>query len=244
MDLGFGQGNQTVGQAAAQAIEQVAKAQAEVLDQEMAKYDALLEDDQALEALRNRRLGQMKKAQQNKSKWLSLGHGVYSEFGSGQDTRDVARDFFEAAKQSERMVVHFYRPTTPLCDIFHKHLQLLAPKHLETRFVKINVEGADGSRGSGGASSFLVDKLGIRVMPTLVIVKNRKVEHHLRGFDELGATEEFSTEALAHVLGTYGGLIRTEEEEHPPEMDISSLGVNRIQIKDGKHRMSLDDDDF
>lgn len=239
MDLGFGQKNQVVGQAAANALQQVAEAQAAALDDEMAKYDALLEDDQALEALRRQRIQQMKKDAQNKQTWRSNGHGVYSEIGAGQDTRDVAREFFEASKQSERLIVHFYRTTTPSCDVFHKHLEILTSRHLETRFCKINVEGADGQHG--GAASFLVQNLNIRVMPTIVIVHKRKVEHHLKGFDELGMSEDFSTELLAHVLGKYGGLVRTEDEEHPPEMDNSLIGVNRIRIN-SKQRRNMDDD--
>ena len=97
----------------------------------------------------------------------------------------------------------------------------------------------------------MVEKLGIRVMPTLVIVKNRKVEHHMRGFDELGSSEDFSTELLAHVLANHGALTSTEEEHNPPELDGTSLsgyGVNRVRVsrsnnKSENHR-SLDEHDF
>jgi hypothetical protein len=51
-----------------------------------------------------------------------------------------------------------------------------------------------------------VEKLGIVVMPTLLLVKDRKAIHHIRGFDELGDTDEFSTNALGYVLGQYGVL--------------------------------------
>ena len=253
MDLGFGQNNSAVGNAAAKAILQASKAQEQVLEAEISKYDALLDDDDALEALRSHRLEQMKQEQQNKLKWKSLGHGVYSDLVSGQDTRDVAREFFEASKQSERLVIHFYRPTTPLCEVFHSHLQKLAPKHMETRFLKVNVEGCDAgssgncNRGSGTGAVYLVEQLGIHVMPTLIVVKNRKVVHHIRGCDELGAAQDFSTESLAYVLGQYGGLVRTEDEENPPSELTISNGVNRIRINgsrtENRHR-SLDEEDL
>lgn len=41
----------------------------------------------------------------------------------------------------ERMVVHFYRASFP-CEIMDKHLAALAPKHLETKFVRIHAEKA------------------------------------------------------------------------------------------------------
>lgn len=41
--------------------------------------------------------------------------------------------FFEAAKKSPRLVVHFYRPTTRYCQTVDAHLERLAARHLETR---------------------------------------------------------------------------------------------------------------
>lgn len=229
MDLGFGKGNQAVGSAAAQAILQTAQAQEAAIEDEMARYDALLEaDDEALEALRAKRLASMKEEHAKQQQWTSLGHGAYSELGGGHNAKDVAREFFDAAKQSERMVVHFYRPSTRLCDVFHKHLEKLAPKHKETRFVKMNVENCDKE---GGGAAFLVERLGIVIMPTLVIVKKREAVHHIRGFDELGANENFSTDALEYVLGVHGAIYQPEGgQEVPPEL-LDVQGVNRVRLR-------------
>jgi hypothetical protein len=183
MDLGFGNSNQVVGGTAAKVILQTTKAQEQAVQQEIDRYDALLQDDDALEDLRAKRLHQMKKAQEQRQKWQAAGHGTYTELGAGHDSRDVGRDFFEASKQSERLVVHFYRPSTRLCDIFHAHLAKLAPRRMETRFVKVNVENCDKE---GGGASFLVERLGIVVMPTIVIVKDRKAVHHIRDLNEDG----------------------------------------------------------
>lgn len=236
MDLGFGQKNSAMGHAAAKALLQASKVQEQVLEQEISNYDRLLDDDEALEALRIKRLEQMKKEQQNRIQWKAQGHGVYSELGQGQDTRDVARAFFEVGKLSERLVIHFYRPTTPTCDIFHSHLEKLAPKHLETRFLRINVEACDtgsttaaaaASRGSGTGASYLVEQLGVYVMPTLVVIRNRKVVHHIRGFDEWGGTETISTDSLAFVLGQHGGLIPTDDENNPLERNVIGRGIQQ-----------------
>lgn len=231
MDLGFGNSNQVVGGTAAKVILQTTKAQEQAVQQEIDRYDALLQDDDALEDLRAKRLHQMKKAQEQRQKWQAAGHGTYTELGAGHDSRDVGRDFFEASKQSERLVVHFYRPSTRLCDIFHAHLAKLAPRRMETRFVKVNVENCDKE---GGGASFLVERLGIVVMPTIVIVKDRKAVHHIRGFDELGGTDDFSTSALEYVLGVHGAIRQNESAEIPREL-VDPKGVNAIRIKGSAH---------
>lgn len=150
MDLGFGSQNQAIGNVAAQALLQGAKAQEESVEAELARFDRLLDDDEGLEELRRQRIAQMQKKHSQQKKWRDLGHGSYEELGGGQDARDVARDFFQTSKESDRLVVHFYRTSTRYCDVFHAHLAKLAPKHMETKFVKINVEDCDHQ--GGGAS--------------------------------------------------------------------------------------------
>lgn len=150
MDLGFGNQNHTVGNAAAQALLQGAKAQEETVEAELAHFDRLLDDEEGLEEIRRRRIAQMQKKHSQQKKWRDMGHGSYDELGGGHDARDVARDFFQASKDSDRLVVHFYRPSTRFCDVFHAHLAKLAPKHIETKFVKINVEDCD-HHGGGAA---------------------------------------------------------------------------------------------
>lgn len=241
MDLGFGGSNQVVGNHAAASILRATAAQEEAITSEISKYDALLDgnNDSELEKLRERRLQQMKQNAEQRTKWLENGHGTYTELESGQHGGDVAKSFFEAAKKSTRLVVHFHRPTTRSCDAFHRALSELAPKHPETKFVKINVEGCDDVRegGSGQGAKYLVEKLGIVVMPTLLIVKDRKACHHLRGFDELGGREEFTARELAYVLGGHGALTRRDDEEDamPGSGDSSrgTVGVNSLRMKFG-----------
>jgi hypothetical protein len=225
MDLGFGGDNQQMGTAASLALLRSARAQEEAVNDQLDQYDRLLDDTDALAQIRAKRLAELKAQHEQKQKWMAAGHGEYQELGGGgQNSSDVAKEFFAANKASENLVVHFYRPSTRLCDVFHAHLQKLAPKHLETRFVKINVENCD-KEGSG--ASFLVDRLGIVIMPTLLLVKNSRAIHHIRGFDELGSSENFSTNNLAFVLGVHGVLKRTEEEEDsPPVLE----GVNTVRI--------------
>lgn len=158
----------------------VVQAVEDKIDEEIAALDRLDVDD--LEALRERRLQQMKKMAEKRSRWISLGHGEYSEIPS-------EKDFFSVVKASERVVCHFYRENWP-CKVMDKHLNILAKQHVETRFVKINAE----------KSPFLAERLKIIVLPTLALIKNAKVDDYVVGFDQLGNTDEFSTEELEERL--------------------------------------------
>lgn len=82
----------------------VAKAMEDKLDEEIASLEKPDEDD--LEVLRERRLQQMKKMAEKRKRWMSHGHGEYSEIPS-------EKDFFAAVKASERVVCHFYRENWP-----------------------------------------------------------------------------------------------------------------------------------
>jgi Thioredoxin len=182
--------------------------------------------------LRQKRLKELQSQHAKQKQWKALGHGTYQELAPSNNTNDVAKEFFEASKESERMVVHFYRPSTRLCDIFHAHLSKLAPKHLETRFVKINVEGCDVE--NGGGASYLVEKLGVVVMPTLVLIKNRQAFHHVRGFDELGGTDDFSANMLAYVLGKHHGILDLRDDEEVSEDVLQYQGIHKLTIRKGK----------
>jgi hypothetical protein len=72
----------------------------------MRAYDSLLQADDALNALRSRRIQEMQDRQNMMRKWKSLGHGVYTKLGGGsvQVSVDIAKAFFEASKESDRLV--------------------------------------------------------------------------------------------------------------------------------------------
>ncbi|KAJ7946128.1 Thioredoxin domain-containing protein [Quillaja saponaria] len=158
----------------------VVKAVEDKLDDEIHALEHLDIDD--LEALRERRLQQMKKMAEKRSRWISLGHSEYSEI-------QAEKDFFTVVKASDRVVCHFYRENWP-CKVMDKHLSILAKQHIETRFIKLDAE----------KSPFLAEKLKIIVLPTLALIKNAKVDDYVVGFDQLGGTDEFSTEELEERL--------------------------------------------
>ena len=76
-----------------------AKAVEDKLDEEIAALERLDPDD--IEALRERRIQQMRRAAERRAKWRAQGHGEYAEVPE--------KEFFAAAKASEWLVCHFYR---------------------------------------------------------------------------------------------------------------------------------------
>ncbi|XP_063809441.1 thioredoxin domain-containing protein 9 [Pseudophryne corroboree] len=161
---------------------QTTKLMEEQLDAQLDKLDKMDEDE--MEHLKEKRLEALKKAQQQKQEWISKGHGEYREIPS-------EKDFFQEVKESKNVVCHFYRDSTFRCTIMDKHLALLAKKHIETKFLKLSVEKAP----------FLSERLRIKVIPTLALVKDGKTKDYVVGFTDLGNTDEFTTETLEWRLG-------------------------------------------
>eukprot|EP01067_Filipodium_phascolosomae_P009826 Filipodium_phascolosomae@DN996_c0_g1_i1.p1 len=108
--------------AAARNIEstilQVLEKKEEELDAELSQLDRVeTMKDEELEAIRGKRIEELKNKQKMQNEYLSRGHGNYDEVND-------PKLFFETAKQSDKLVVHFYRSATWRCDIIHKHLSL------------------------------------------------------------------------------------------------------------------------
>merc|ERR1719181_1037807 len=121
-----------------------------------------------------------------RKKKLATGHGEY--------TMIEEKEFFDVAKKSERIVVHFWRESTWRCEIMDKHIKQLCQKHWRTRFVKIHAE----------KSPYLAEKLNIWCLPSLVLCKHGKTDHTIVGFSEFRTGDEVTTEELEATLTTWG----------------------------------------
>jgi len=209
----------------------VAQAQEAALDAQLASMGELDEDD--FEALRQKRKINLQRQMRQEQDWRQLGHGRYSEM---TDTKD----FFNSAKKSSRMLVHFYRGVTPRCQIVDAHFERLAAQHVEARFVKIDAE----------KNPFLVERLGVIILPTIVLIKDGKTDHAIHGFDEFGGTDDFTTADMAFVLANYGMIKPDEVQDRSEEINSTAArsGLNSIslKIKSGAYDGNLSDadDDF
>ncbi|XP_071549572.1 thioredoxin domain-containing protein 9 isoform X1 [Panulirus ornatus] len=206
--------------AATQIIEQQ-------LDAEIERLDNLDSDD--LDAIRRERLEAMKKRQQKKQEWISNGHGDYSELYD-------EKEFFETTKKSENVVCHFYRDQFVRCKIVDKHLNILARKHIETKFCKINAEKAP----------FLTERLHIRVLPTLCLVKDGKTKDYIIGFTDLGNTDDFSTEMMEWRIGRADVIEYSGDLLCPPTNGLRGgqrMDVHRKKTIRGGNKGDSDDSD-
>ncbi|KAK4311420.1 hypothetical protein Pmani_017080 [Petrolisthes manimaculis] len=199
------------------------------LDAEIEKLDNLDNDD--LDAIRRDRLAAMKKRQQKnlitvyKQEWVANGHGHYTEL---QDEKE----FIETINKSENVVCHFYRDQSMRCKIVDKHLQILAPKHLETKFCKINAE----------KSPFLTDKLSIRILPTMCLVKDRKASY-IQGFSEFGNVDDFTTETMEWRFGLSKVLEYEGDLRYPPSvLQRNKKGMAKKTIRGGRKGEDSDSD--
>lgn len=210
---------------AAGLLEQ-AKKEEQKLDAQLKSLEELDEDD--YEVLRQKRMLALQKKARQEQDWRQLGHGRYMEL---TDTKE----FFGAAKKSERMVAHFFRGVTPRCEIVDAHLERLSAEHVETRFVKINAE----------KNPFLVERLGIIILPTIVLIKDGHTDHSLRGFDEMGGVDDFTTDDLAYVLGSHKVLFYSGDRSDEIKKNAGRGGLNsmRLNIRSGGAAAD-DDNDF
>merc|ERR1719222_338310 len=106
----------------------------------------------------------LKKQQAKKQEWLSNGHGQYEEIPE-------EKEFFNVTKKSENVVCHFYKGDSFNCKVLDKHV--------ETKFCKIDATKCP----------FLTDRLKIRVIPTMAVIKDGITKDYIIGFTDLGNTD-------------------------------------------------------
>ncbi|KAI6213875.1 TXNDC9 protein [Aphelenchoides besseyi] len=150
----------------AQLANQILKAATIVeqkVDEELNKLDNL--DDDGLEEIRRKRLLEMQKIQEKKQHLQTIGHGKLSELGGD-------KDFIEAGKESPKLVCYFYAQNTEKSQAVEK-IWLL--QTFFTRFIRINAERCP----------FLIERLRLKSIPVIAIVRNEKIVDYIRLADKL-----------------------------------------------------------
>ena len=102
-------------------------------------------------------------------------------YGEYQDI--VEDEFLPYVTKADSSVCHFYHNDFERCKIIDKHLQILAPKHKECKFLKLNAE----------KSPFFVNKLQVKVLPTICLFKKGVLVDKIVGFEDLGGKDDFKT---------------------------------------------------
>ncbi|KAG7396783.1 hypothetical protein PHYBOEH_001812 [Phytophthora boehmeriae] len=176
-----------------------------------------LEEDPELDRIRAARLKLLKQEFEEKQTLLAKGHGEFREI-----TQD---EFLKEVTSSPLVAVHFYHRDFERCKIMDMHLARLARSHIECKFLKMNAEKAP----------FFVEKLVIRVLPTVVCFKDGVAfPDRVIGFD--GLTEDDEEAELA-AFGTRANHHATSSDTFP------TIALARKLVEIGAIREKDEDND-
>lgn len=195
------------------------------LDNQLDRLDNLDTDD--LRKIREQRLKEMQDLSKKRQEWLANGHGIYEELAD-------EKEFFEVSKKSPNIVCHFYKDSTERCKIVDKHLKILATKHVEARFCKVNAE----------KSPFLTQRLRIKIIPTIALVKDSKTKDYIVGFTDLGNCDDFSTEMMEWRIAQSGAIDYNGDLMTPPDQTKKTKTYINRPKKTIRGGYDSDDSDF
>ncbi|KAL9815623.1 putative Thioredoxin-like superfamily [Arabidopsis thaliana] len=153
-----------------------------------------LMDDPELEKLHADRIAALRREVEKREAFKRQGHGEYREVSEG--------DFLGEVTRSEKVICHFYHKEFYRCKIMDKHLKTLAPRHVDTKFIKMDAEL--------GLYVFKLTKT--RMLKSLFFSKGIAMDR-LVGFQDLGAKDDFSTTKLENLLVKKGMLSEKRKEE-------------------------------
>jgi len=194
-------------QVLADKLSSVVNAVEQQLDDQIERLQNLGTDD--LEKLREERLKKLKQDREQKIEWKALGHGEYSEVPE-------EKQMFEVVKKSKNVVCHFYRNETFRCKIVDKHLHILAAKHLETKFCKLNAEKCP----------FLTEKLKVVVLPSILLFQNAIAVDRIIGFTDLGNRDDFTTDIMEWRIAQKDIISYNGDKLNPPDQKAAKRSVN------------------
>jgi len=128
-------------------------------------------------------------------------------------------------------IIHFYHNNFRRCAIMDKHLATLAPKYFSTRFLRVFVENVP----------FLVEKLGIKVLPCVISFIKGVTKDRIIGFEELGNVDSFSTATLELRL-LHTGVIQKDSNTTSTVKHARAVVSSGSRLRQDSH--DDDDDEF
>ncbi|KAF3391720.1 Thioredoxin domain-containing protein plp1 [Penicillium rolfsii] len=149
-----------------------------------------------------------------------------------------------------RSLIHFYHPDFARCAIMDKTLTLLASLHHEVRFARVDVRN----------TPFLVEKLGIRVLPCVIGFKDGVGAERVVGFEGLGERGFDGTDSgfslgvferrmvgkgvfVGVKVGDEGGIGGGDDSGDESEDERRRGNGGRRTIRSGKIRRNEEEDD-
>ncbi|MCJ1472967.1 hypothetical protein MMC13_001616 [Lambiella insularis] len=192
--------------------------------------DSLLDAaDPIFASHRAARLQQLSSALSAQKTLLFSSHGSVTTLSSEKEVMDIVTS-------TTRTLAHFYHPDFHRCAIMDRHLEALAPVHVEVRFLRIDA----------GKAAWLCGRLGVRVLPCVVGWVDGKEVTRVVGFEGIGEGCKSGDMEAALVRG--GLLVRDKlgtggtlgEDGSAMNKNGAYLGWKNKQ----KERGDDDDDDW
>ncbi|PVU85883.1 hypothetical protein BB559_006303 [Furculomyces boomerangus] len=131
-------------------------------DMDLDELEEMLMDDRVLEEYRNQRIKELADETQR------------NQFGEIFEVNklEYGKHVTETSK-SVTVIVHLYEPSKPECKLTTRHLQTLAQRYKNVKFVNI-------------VGDKCIENYPSRNMPTILVYKNGDVFHQLVGIANLG----------------------------------------------------------
>ncbi|KAI1795163.1 GTPase inhibitor [Ganoderma leucocontextum] len=188
-------------------------------DDIFAELEAEIENDSSA-AVREHGMEQLKREIEQLQKMKSDGHGLYREV---TDEKEVVR----LSANELRCVIHFFHHRFKRCEIMDKHIQKLAPKYFGTLFIRVFVENVP----------WLVERLGIKVLPCVMTFVGGTSKDRIVGFEDLGNSDQFETAVLEWKLLNSGAIQKDESSG-----STVTYGANPTVRQHIRGRQTQDDD--
>ncbi|MCJ1458590.1 hypothetical protein MMC28_008963 [Mycoblastus sanguinarius] len=190
-------------------------------DDLLASLENETESDPSIAHLREARLQQLASELKHSKQQRSEGYGTYARITD-------EKNLMEITTSTKFCIVHFYKPDFNRCRIMDGHLEALAPVHLHTRFLRMDVEHAP----------FLVTKLNVKVLPCVIAFVEGVSVDRIVGFEGVGYSEDtFKTGDLERRLVGCGVLERIKGIEK------GAANGERIRERIEKKEGGEEDDD-
>jgi len=146
-------------------------------------------DDPELAKIQRARLEQLKQDAKRIRSNLHKGYGAYHEY--------TEKELIHKCAKENYCVVHFYHENFERCKVLDKHLREIAPKHLDTLFMKVEARKA----------AFLVEKFKVKTLPTTCVFVDQEMVAKFIGFDEFGGVDDFKSIHLVKRLIKTGVIV-------------------------------------
>lgn len=195
-----------------EAAKQQAKMDKEDKEPDLDEIDS--EEERIMQRELEKRQGIASKKKAALKKRLEAKYGQYRDI--------IETEFLDTMLKNNKVVCHFYHNDFERCKIMDKHLKIIAEQHPETLFVRINAD----------KTPFFTVKLGIKVLPTVILFVDGKALERIIGFEELGMKDDFPTINLTRKL-VKAKMIEPRNKSERGEVTITK----------GKYKEDEEDDD-